>query len=146
MRGPTSDWPLALCDHRTIDLEKDIERCDNVGKNHLTESLLLYKSDAHRWYFFEEQTPNEVLLFSNCHSSGLEAPCEFRLMQIWSELIFWQSVLMLLLTFKMTIYQNSPEKASRCVCFVSLKHPNELQHDVMWNWLSRNFFLPSALP
>ncbi|PMD44117.1 hypothetical protein L207DRAFT_272083 [Hyaloscypha variabilis F] len=74
MRGPTSDWPLAVCDYQTIDLEKDIEECDRVASDRLTESVLLYPNPNHRWYFYYSQTVDEVLIFRNCDSRGYTVP------------------------------------------------------------------------
>jgi hypothetical protein len=75
LRGPNRDWPLAVCDHTTLDLKNDVEFCDFVGREYVTEGLEFYHSPNHVWYFVEDQMPNEVIVFNNCHSRSIEVPC-----------------------------------------------------------------------
>lgn len=76
-RGPNRDWPLGLCDYRTVTPE-DIEFNDVVHEGHIGESMRLYANPSHRWYFLDRQTTNQVALFRNTHSDGLEIPCKSR--------------------------------------------------------------------
>lgn len=74
-KGPNRDWPLAVCDYRSIDLE-DVELSDVIHKDRIGESMRLYYSPNHRWYFLDNQTVSDVALFRNIHSRGMSMPCK----------------------------------------------------------------------
>lgn len=63
---PPQDYPLALCDLRTI-REERLVRTDSVGNAaNAGESLEFYLSlhdPGHRWCYFSDQTRDEVLVF-----------------------------------------------------------------------------------
>jgi hypothetical protein len=69
------DWPLAVCDYNTLDLARDIEQCDHIGRTMVTESLEVYHNPGQVWYFLDEQSPDEVIMFRNCDSRGYHIPC-----------------------------------------------------------------------
>lgn len=75
LRGPNRDWPLAICDFTTLDLERDIELCDVVERDCVRETISLYHNSDQRWYFIDNQEVDEALLFRNCHSTSLDVPC-----------------------------------------------------------------------
>lgn len=58
---PVQNWPLAMCDARSIApsdlIPTDLVYPDKVGETY----SFLYNPD-HRWYYYPEQTPDEVLL------------------------------------------------------------------------------------
>ncbi|CAH0055136.1 unnamed protein product [Clonostachys solani] len=74
INGPTSDWPLAVCDYQSLDIPLDVEECDRVAWDRTTESILLYANAAHRWHYFHGMEPNEVLVFRNCDTRGYHVP------------------------------------------------------------------------
>jgi len=57
------DWPLALCDYRSVDVEGDIVPSDTVFLDKVTETLQVHFSPEHQWWFLPGQTRSEVLLF-----------------------------------------------------------------------------------
>lgn len=72
MRGPSNDWPLALCDFRTIDLEHDTIANDIVvahGDGCIENSLLHY-NEAHQWYYKSNMDVEDLIVFRQADSSG----------------------------------------------------------------------------
>ncbi|KAF2685914.1 hypothetical protein K458DRAFT_336800 [Lentithecium fluviatile CBS 122367] len=72
-KGPNRDWPLALCDYTSLNLD-DVEFSDVVHKDKVGESTRLYANSGHRWYYIDKQTTSEVAIFRNVDSRGLEYP------------------------------------------------------------------------
>jgi hypothetical protein len=74
--GPPQDVPLAVCDARTIskqDLISADAMFDRDGKVQWSfEALLLRYSPAHRWCFFSDMTPDEVLVFKRHDTDSRE--------------------------------------------------------------------------
>jgi hypothetical protein len=71
--GPGNDWPLALCDRRTIDRSTESITADMVGRSTFTENERFYYSPEHAWYYFKDLEDNEVILFQQT-DSNLNAP------------------------------------------------------------------------
>lgn len=72
MRGPSNDWPLALCDFRSIDTEHDVIANDIVvahGDGGIENSLLHYNK-AHEWYYKSNMELDDLILFRQADSSG----------------------------------------------------------------------------
>ncbi len=63
------DCPLALCDSRTIS-GRDLVECDLVYPRYEGEYYLLYHSDTHKWFYWGEQSEEEVIVFQNFDSHG----------------------------------------------------------------------------
>lgn len=77
-QGPNNDWPLALCDFRTVDLARDAVQNRVVGTDDgASENYHLQKHAAHRWYYVSDQTTDEVIVFRNSCSEGRDKPCEY---------------------------------------------------------------------
>ncbi|THX10073.1 hypothetical protein D6D13_05583 [Aureobasidium pullulans] len=74
LRGPLYDWPLALCDARTVDYEQDTMPGDIVFTNWTTENLQVMHSSAQKWYWLPGQLPEEVLIFKSAESLKSSAP------------------------------------------------------------------------
>lgn len=70
--GPNDDWPLALCDYSTIQ-PSDIVHADVLHVDRVTENQLLYPNEQQRWYYVENQRPNDLILFRNVDSTGKRA-------------------------------------------------------------------------
>jgi hypothetical protein len=62
-RGPNNDWPLALCDYRTVDTHNDPIPNDVVGTDFVLENSILYPNDAHKWYYMHDMCPSDCLVF-----------------------------------------------------------------------------------
>jgi hypothetical protein len=75
--GPPQDVPLAVCDARSVaetDLVLADAMFDREGKVEWSlEALLLRYNPAHRWFFFSDMTPDEVLVFKR-HDTDLSEP------------------------------------------------------------------------
>lgn len=71
--GPNDDWPLSVCDFRTIRRE-DIETNDVIHRTHVGESTRLYFHPDQRWHFVGHQAVNEVIVFRNTDTSTDNLP------------------------------------------------------------------------
>lgn len=64
---PVENFPLVLCDVRSID-EKDMVDAERRAPNHIGEISLATFNPAHRWIYFANMRPDEVLLFKTFDS------------------------------------------------------------------------------
>jgi len=72
---PVEDYPLALCDARSID-PLDLIDSERRAPNHVGEIQLAVHDAAQRWYYFSAMRPPEVLLFKTFDSlDGGVHPC-----------------------------------------------------------------------
>ncbi|KAF2737094.1 putative CmcJ-like methyltransferase [Polyplosphaeria fusca] len=73
LRGPVRDWPLALCDTRTVHPDTDLEPADLVYAEYIVENRQIYHSHRHKWYYVSDQQPNEAWVFmqSDSDPSGI---------------------------------------------------------------------------
>ena len=71
LTGPNDDWPLALCDFRSIDLGKDAIPTDRLHEDHIGENELLFPNTKHKWYYLPGQLTDQLLVFQNADASGL---------------------------------------------------------------------------
>jgi hypothetical protein len=70
---PPQDWPLAVCDARTVDWG-DLVEADGVydigeGPWLRAEAYMVRYNPAHRWLFFSDMRPDEALIFRAYESS-----------------------------------------------------------------------------
>ncbi|KAF2502334.1 hypothetical protein BU16DRAFT_612011 [Lophium mytilinum] len=63
LKGPVKDWPLAMCDPRSIKPETDLEPCDLVYPDYVVENRQLYYSPRHEWVYLSGQQPSEAWVF-----------------------------------------------------------------------------------
>ncbi|KAH7071333.1 hypothetical protein BKA63DRAFT_555283 [Paraphoma chrysanthemicola] len=68
--GPNNDWPLGLCDWRTVDIEDDIIDNDVVFEGNATENTLLYYNRKHQWYWKSDMGMDDVIVLCNASSDG----------------------------------------------------------------------------
>lgn len=72
---PVEDYPLALCDARSLD-PADLIDTERRAPNHTGEIQLAVHADAQRWYYYCAMRPPEVLLFKTFDSKdGGVHPC-----------------------------------------------------------------------
>jgi len=64
---PVENFPLALCDVRSID-ENDVVDAERRAPNHTGEIMLATYNPKHRWFYFSNMRPDEVLLFKTFDS------------------------------------------------------------------------------
>ncbi|KAK0726509.1 hypothetical protein B0T21DRAFT_403531 [Apiosordaria backusii] len=70
LKGPTRDWPLALCDNRSVDPEIDLKICDLVAPDGTSETASVHHSPKQRWCYVRDQLPNEIWVFMQSDSNG----------------------------------------------------------------------------
>lgn len=54
-----TEWPLALCDFRSINGERDLRASDIVKPDYIGESYVATHDPSHAWYFLSSQTFQE---------------------------------------------------------------------------------------
>ena len=67
IRGPLEDWPLALCDARSVTPD-DLIATDLLYEDRTGETYSVRFNPGHRWLYAPRMSPNEVLLF-RCYDS-----------------------------------------------------------------------------
>ncbi|KAH6686782.1 hypothetical protein F5X68DRAFT_12410 [Plectosphaerella plurivora] len=73
-KGPNVDWPLAVCDFQTINVDRDLDEGDVVHRHHVGEHGLLYHHPDHRWYYLDGQSVEDLIIFRHCDSRGYLSP------------------------------------------------------------------------
>jgi len=72
---PVEDYPLALCDARSLD-PPDLIDSERRAPNHTGEIQLAVHAAEQRWYYYPEMRPPEVLVFKTFDSiDGGVHPC-----------------------------------------------------------------------
>jgi len=72
---PVEDYPLALCDARSLDPE-DLIDSERHAPNHIGEIQLAVHAAEQRWFYYSQMRPPEVLLFKTYDSiDGCRQPC-----------------------------------------------------------------------
>lgn len=69
LKGPLNDWPLGICDTRTVNKETDTMPGDIVYSEWATENLQVHYNDEQQWYYLPDQTGDELLIFKSAESS-----------------------------------------------------------------------------
>lgn len=59
---PAWDWPLALCDYRSVDPEKDTQAVSLVFPDREGEIYGIFNRPNHQWKYVSGMTPDEVVL------------------------------------------------------------------------------------
>ncbi|KAI1425308.1 hypothetical protein F5Y12DRAFT_796024 [Xylaria sp. FL1777] len=70
LRGPLFDWPLAVCDARTFNQERDGEVSDAVYPEWAYENVLVHHNPNHQWYYFSAMQETETMVFKCIDSDG----------------------------------------------------------------------------
>lgn len=68
-----AQWPLALCDGRTVEVADLIAR-DLPDSRFRGETYVLAANPRHRWYWLPQQTPHEAVLFKLFDSADNGVP------------------------------------------------------------------------
>lgn len=63
LRGPLFDWPIAVCDARTFDLQRDAQDADAVHSEWTYENVLIHHHQEQKWYYFSELKETETMVF-----------------------------------------------------------------------------------
>jgi len=75
IRGPLQDWPLALCDARSID-SADVVAADLVYPDRVGETFTFKFNRDHRWFYFPNLQPDEAILLK-CYDSKKDGRARF---------------------------------------------------------------------
>ncbi|KAM0441229.1 hypothetical protein ACHAPT_000536 [Fusarium lateritium] len=70
LKGPARDWPLTLCDVRSIDPDSDLEPSDLVDPKEVSETYSVHYAPRQRWCYVKDQMPGEVWIFLQADSNG----------------------------------------------------------------------------
>ena len=60
--NPAVDWPLALCDYRSVDVKKDIFPVALIYPDRKGETLAVKYNEEHKWKYLRGMTPEEIIL------------------------------------------------------------------------------------
>ncbi|KAL6410190.1 hypothetical protein AUP68_06602 [Ilyonectria robusta] len=63
-----TEWPLALCDSRTVRHDRDFQSSNVVPADRIGESYMAYHHPEHSWYFLSEQAGDEAWVFMSWDS------------------------------------------------------------------------------
>ncbi|RSM12642.1 hypothetical protein CEP52_002298 [Fusarium oligoseptatum] len=69
-----SDWPLALCDGRTVD-PGDLVETDHIQRKYTGPTMYMMHNPKHKFYFYGGQGKEDVLIFKNFDS--LDGVCPY---------------------------------------------------------------------
>jgi hypothetical protein len=75
IRGPIQESPLALCDARSI-APQDVVASDLVYPDRVGETYAFTYNPNHRWYYFPQLEPSEVILLK-CYDSKEDGRARF---------------------------------------------------------------------
>lgn len=70
------DWPLALCDGRTVDHDADLVETDHIQRKYTGPTMYMMHNPNQRFYYFGGQRDDEVLIFKNFDSKEDACPCK----------------------------------------------------------------------
>jgi hypothetical protein len=70
LKGPNNDWPLAVCDFSSINIDEETTTNDALHLTRTGENWLLYPSDTHQWYYMSDMEPEDLIIFRNADSKG----------------------------------------------------------------------------
>ena len=68
------DWPLALCDARSVDKERDLVPVSTRFPGRQGESYAVRHGKEHRWVYLSGMTPEECVVFKWYVSIGVSEP------------------------------------------------------------------------
>ena len=64
MVEPVVDWPLALCDSRSVD-HADLISTDQVTRKYAGEVNYVTFNPAQRWHYLSRQMNDEIIIFKS---------------------------------------------------------------------------------
>jgi len=85
--SPLQDWPLAVCDSRSVDIEQDFITSDSVFPNNVAETLQVFYNKAHSWWFLSDQRRDEVLLFKIFDTNETVARCKWTRIKVFDRYV-----------------------------------------------------------
>ena len=77
LNRPVEDMPLALCEFSSLDLADVASSHFQGGPGYVAETYVLRHNPNHKWVWFSQQHPDELLVFLNFDSRPGDGPrCE----------------------------------------------------------------------
>lgn len=70
IRGPVYDFPLTLCDRRTIDYASQATAMDIITSDYINENTRIYFDEKHKWYYWHGLQVDEVIAFIQADSQA----------------------------------------------------------------------------
>ena len=70
IRGPVYDFPLTLCDRRTVDYASQATAMDIVTSDYVNENTRIYFDEKHKWYYWHGLQVDEVIAFIQADSQA----------------------------------------------------------------------------
>lgn len=70
IRGPVYDFPLTLCDRRTVDYASQATAMDIVARDFANENTRIYFDEKHKWYYWHGLQVDEVIAFIQADSEA----------------------------------------------------------------------------
>lgn len=64
--NPALDWPLALCDYRSVDAKQDTFPVALVYPDREGETMGVRHNPNHHWKYLREMTPDDIVLIKWC--------------------------------------------------------------------------------
>lgn len=71
---PAEDMPLALCEFSSLDLADVASSHFQGGPGYIAETYVLRHNKNHKWVWFSQQHPDELLVFVNFDSNPSNGP------------------------------------------------------------------------
>ncbi|OCK87033.1 uncharacterized protein K441DRAFT_682903 [Cenococcum geophilum 1.58] len=68
LEGPCRDFPMAYCDPKSVDREKDLFIVDEVFPTVANEVFQVHYNPKHKWYWVPDQLDSEITIFMAYHS------------------------------------------------------------------------------
>ena len=62
IENPALDFPLALCDYRSVDIKNDLVATSLIYPDRKGETFLVKHNPNHRWKYLRGITPEEIVL------------------------------------------------------------------------------------
>ena len=66
---PVQSWPLAFCDARSVDQTDNVD-AERRAPNHTGEISLATHNTRHKWFYYSDMNPKEVLVFKTFDSEN----------------------------------------------------------------------------
>jgi hypothetical protein len=77
LSAPSNDWPLALCDARSIAPE-DCVAADAVRRGRVGEHTRVYYNVKHKWFYVDKMQRDEILVFRQVDTEVMGGGGELR--------------------------------------------------------------------
>ncbi|GKZ25984.1 hypothetical protein AbraIFM66951_001983 [Aspergillus brasiliensis] len=70
IRGPVYDFPITVCDRRTVNYASQTTAMDIVARDYVNENTRIYFDENHKWYYWHGLQADEVVAFVQADSQA----------------------------------------------------------------------------